>query len=198
MLTAWRVKSWVEPLLYRVILLRHRNGSVHQILGFATFTAEIFDRVIQEKTPAFLQVSAKYLFLDGSTHPASLPNMLIAYNSMTNLFVLSSRPKFMPSLAALQGVRCLCLSVEALLNATNTLLCTITHLELRTARDFGTPALVSPLALTPRLTHVAFHGALPSIMLLRALCADARLQCIVLFLSARDIANFRPLTTEFL
>ncbi|KAF7358463.1 hypothetical protein MVEN_00896800 [Mycena venus] len=193
MLIAWRVKSWVEPLLYRVILLRHRLGSIHQILGFPTFTAEILDRVIQDKTPAFLQESARHLFLDGSSHPSSLATVLTACNGVTNLFVLSSRPKFLPSLAALRCVRHLFINVEALVNAPNTLLRSVTHLELR---DLDTPALVPILALTPLLTHVAFHGAPPSATLLRALCADTRLQCIVFFLSAQGMVDIRSLATD--
>ncbi|KAJ6531367.1 hypothetical protein DFH09DRAFT_1326527 [Mycena vulgaris] len=146
MLIAWRVKFWL--------------GSIHQILGFPTFTAGILDRVILDKTPAFLQESARHLFLDGSSLPSSLATVLTACNNVTNLFRL-------------------CISVEALLNAPNTLLRTVTHLELLRTYNSDTRDLRAPLGLIPHLTHIAFHGALPSAILLGALCADTRLQCII-------------------
>jgi hypothetical protein len=102
----------------------------------------------------------------------------------------------MPSLAALQCVRCLCIGVEALPNALNSVLRTVTHLELLWVHVIDTRDLTSPLTLIPHLTHVAFHGALPSAILLGALSADTRLQCIVFFVSAREVVNIRSLAAD--
>ncbi|KAJ7908375.1 hypothetical protein B0H13DRAFT_2331471 [Mycena leptocephala] len=87
----------------------------------------------------------------------------------------------MPSLAALRDLRRLCIGAEALRDAPNTLLHKVTHLELLRTYNSNTRDLMAPLGIIPHLTHVAFHGALPNTVLLRALCADARLQCIVFF-----------------
>lgn len=102
----------------------------------------------------------------------------------------------MPSLAALRDVRRLCIGAEALLDAPNTLLHKVTHLELLRTYNSNTRDLMAPLGIIPHLTHIAFHGALPNTVLLRALCADARLQCIVFFRSAPEVVNIRSLATD--
>ncbi|KAJ7906692.1 hypothetical protein B0H13DRAFT_2662708 [Mycena leptocephala] len=62
MLIAWRVKDWVEPLLYRVILLD--SGAVSKDMqGFPTLTPEILRRVIASRPPEFVQSVVKHLFL---------------------------------------------------------------------------------------------------------------------------------------
>ncbi|KAJ7856774.1 hypothetical protein B0H13DRAFT_1902497 [Mycena leptocephala] len=88
MLIAWRIREWVEPLLYRVVLV----GSLkpHIISGFPVFTADILLRVIASKPPGFLQNAVRHLFFDGEageqSEQSEVEAILAACNRVTNLY----------------------------------------------------------------------------------------------------------------
>ncbi|KAJ6538146.1 hypothetical protein B0H19DRAFT_1374689 [Mycena capillaripes] len=79
MLVAWRIKYWIEPLLYRTIIF-----NIEPISGFPVCNLEIFDRIVRTKPASFLRdsahsVIARRLNVDDISH------ILISCPSIDNL-----------------------------------------------------------------------------------------------------------------
>ncbi|KAJ7321089.1 hypothetical protein DFH08DRAFT_889920 [Mycena albidolilacea] len=83
MLVAKRVKDWVEPLLYRVlvIFIYYRQ----EMRGFPVITPEILQRVVATQPPQFLQNHVKHLFLK-DLRSSELETILAACSGVTNLY----------------------------------------------------------------------------------------------------------------
>ncbi|KAJ7868503.1 hypothetical protein B0H13DRAFT_2558641 [Mycena leptocephala] len=175
MLIAWRIKEWVEPLLYRVVLV----GSLkpHIISGFPVFTVDILLRVIESKPPGFLQNAVRHLFFDGEageqSEQSEVEAILAACNRVKNLY---DNFQFIVNVHAIQPLRRLALPLE-------------TFLE-RCRRDPSTACLLfsededvcTRLALIPHLTHISFYSApFENTVFYAALHADTRLHCFVFF-----------------
>ncbi|KAJ6571127.1 hypothetical protein B0H19DRAFT_1255125 [Mycena capillaripes] len=85
MLVAARVKQWVEPFLYRVVLINSPPGQ--QVLGFHNCSTAIFTQAIQKKPPAFFRDSVKSLFPEMYASFADVGPILAACGDIANQFM---------------------------------------------------------------------------------------------------------------
>ncbi|KAJ7868505.1 hypothetical protein B0H13DRAFT_1573477, partial [Mycena leptocephala] len=159
MLIAWRVKEWVEPLLYRVILLSSSLKS-REISGFPVFTADILLRVIASKPPGFLQNAVRNMLLDYEAgRPSDVDAILTACNCVTNLFQSSTNVR------ALQHLQRLAISWDeafldySVVDNPSSFLNNLTHLELRDGDWYreSVDHVCAQVALIPSLTHISFN-----------------------------------------
>ncbi|KAJ6529828.1 hypothetical protein B0H19DRAFT_529967 [Mycena capillaripes] len=223
MLTAWRVKNWyemlpiilhgiygqlhkVEPLLYRVVLLC--DSQARQISGFPVCTAEILRQVIAHKPPGFLNMAVKHLRVHASVGQSEVEAILIACDCVTNLYVYFPSGRLLAALSTFRCLRRLVIEVEELLalsaidNASA--LATVTHLQLlathnrfNSTEDPDAHGLTASLALIPHLTHISFVSVPPRNGFYVTLCANARIQCIVCFITTgEDPEDARTLADE--
>ncbi|KAJ7458609.1 hypothetical protein FB451DRAFT_1273588 [Mycena latifolia] len=149
MLVAWRVKDWLEPLLYRVICV---SDSLPRD-GFPHFTLDILQSAINRKPASFFHHAVRHLYLEDPCDAAQLCTILAACTGVTDLFAevpgaASAAPAFgalpLRHLAAIIGG----------LDFTHALFRHITHL---TMLELGGPAAGwEGLADLPHLTHVAY------------------------------------------
>ncbi|KAJ7921925.1 hypothetical protein B0H13DRAFT_140548 [Mycena leptocephala] len=93
MLVAARVKAWIEPLLYRIVLCRTSRLRQIKFVGFpaSTITVETLLRLAATTgSPSVIQNSIRHLFLDGflDGFPVSdrVDAILTACSGVTNLF----------------------------------------------------------------------------------------------------------------
>ncbi|KAJ6535598.1 hypothetical protein B0H19DRAFT_1183802 [Mycena capillaripes] len=204
MVVAWRVNHWVEPLLYRVVLLCPTLRG--QILDFPVITAEILLRVIAQKPANFLGGSVRHLCIDyaySASPSRGLTGILTACTGVTNLFAHFVASSHVPALDSLRCVRRLAIDLKALLqptpiDLTTSLFRTVTHLELLDLADIEEGHRIGArLALVPYLTHIAIDSTLHHIVSHVELCEDTRLQCIVFLGSHRAVMNNRsPLVDD--
>ncbi|KAJ7687616.1 hypothetical protein B0H17DRAFT_1203508 [Mycena rosella] len=89
---AWRVKDWVEPLLYRVICI----SDTLPMDGFCHFTVDIVYRAITRKPASFFHHAIRNLFLEDprGTRPADyiakMHSILAVCTGISDLFADSS------------------------------------------------------------------------------------------------------------
>ncbi|KAJ6550165.1 hypothetical protein B0H19DRAFT_186779 [Mycena capillaripes] len=218
-LIAWRVKNWVEPLLYRTLWLATgpRLPRAGQRRGFPVVPAPILLKAITNKPPAFLASAVKSLFIShiGDIDPSTIEYFLTACTGVTNLCTRRPLEPHLRALGDMTRLHRLAVDVTNLFSShatdfTHPLFRNLTHLELLDfpARPDASDALCAGLSLIPNLTHVAFSGALlcytlePSSMqpLLNTTCTQ--LQCIVCLSpyayldNADEMEGVRPLSTD--
>ncbi|KAJ6478998.1 hypothetical protein C8R45DRAFT_1216355 [Mycena sanguinolenta] len=175
-LVAARVKEWVEPLLYQVIMLWPVD---RELLGFPSFTVEILLRVIAAKSPHFLRNSVQHIYLFQQMGQGELKTVCAACSRVVNLVHITAFSS--PVLCGLHHLRKLGISREHFLELCRTDGCSpvldnLTHLELY-ARPFDdiTPCL----PLLHSLTHISLNRGPQREPLQTALCASTQLRCIV-------------------
>ncbi|KAJ7914453.1 hypothetical protein B0H13DRAFT_2002713, partial [Mycena leptocephala] len=203
MLIAWRVKEWVEPLLYRVVLLSSSLKS-RKISGFPVFTADILLRVIASKPPGFLQNAVRNLLLDYQAgQPSDVDAIFMACNRVTNL-VQSFAPTI--NVRALQHLQRLAIGwYQTFLDHSpvdnpSSFLNNLTHLEL--LDGFWDPEFVdhlcAQLALIPSLTHISFNEVPhENTTFYTALVENVRLRCFVfLSVSLGYVDDAQPLLED--
>ncbi|KAJ7662813.1 hypothetical protein DFH06DRAFT_358135 [Mycena polygramma] len=190
MLVACRVKQWVEPLLYRIVM----RCPALKMPDFPIFTAKTMLEKLENKPHDFFERSVKQLFIDCQMDPSETIPILAPCRNATNLFanfeVLSAH---FPVLHTFHFVRFLAVEIKALIRSApidliHTLFQNVTHLELldRDDMDFGEwRQLGKRLCLVPNLTHVAFNWTLHRRVSQPELCADKRLLCVA-FLSTQQ------------
>ncbi|KAJ7900779.1 hypothetical protein B0H13DRAFT_1883404 [Mycena leptocephala] len=196
MLVAWRIKEWLHPLSYRVLLFC-LSPPIH---GFPVLPPGRILRDIVQKPSGFLTHAVRHLFLEYIS-PSHIEPVLCACARATTVFTRTClRPRHLRALAAMDCLRRLTMPLETLLpqggpaEKKNDVVDTayvfrnLTHLELLDDRRRPVPeapalaiALYARLGRMPRLTHIAFHPGPNNVnpALDAALSADARLQCIV-------------------
>ncbi|KAJ6550054.1 hypothetical protein B0H19DRAFT_1264917 [Mycena capillaripes] len=182
--TAWRVKNWVEPLLYRVVFLS-KGSSQRPVPGFPSIPVDILLDVIAKKPPSFFASATKYLFLHDGTEnlqPSTVAAIVAACPRVTDLSGHFSSSKVLCELGGLQCLRRLALHPDLLFapsgDFAHPFLRNITHLELFTT--FCRPAdLCAGVALIPHLTHVSFNNIFQVAEVQAMLREDVRLRCIV-------------------
>ncbi|KAJ7140386.1 hypothetical protein C8R46DRAFT_1320283 [Mycena filopes] len=101
MLVAWRVRDWVEPLLYRVLFLAsdlsgHSGAPI--LGGFPVLSVERFlCRIATPSRPGFnVPQAVRHMFIHAAeeVHPDLLATILTACTRTTNLFAhLGSHPE---------------------------------------------------------------------------------------------------------
>ncbi|KAJ7880868.1 hypothetical protein B0H13DRAFT_2345410 [Mycena leptocephala] len=129
-LVAARVKAWVEPILYRIVVC-----SKIKFVGFpvSTLTADTLLRLATTTVPhKVLQNSIQNLFLNGFPVSARVDAILTACSPMTNLF---AHFKAAPALSAIHCLSRLTIDATALmepsaLTVPHPMFRTLTHLDL--------------------------------------------------------------------
>ncbi|KAJ6550154.1 hypothetical protein B0H19DRAFT_1265014 [Mycena capillaripes] len=199
MLIATRVKEWVEPLLYPVVLVSS-NMKSPPVCGFPLFTPRLLLRAIAAKPPGFFEKAVKHLFLQAD-QLFEAEAILTACLNVTDLFASSVGVVNMPALWALRDLRRLTVNLGTFLDhhpigCAPSAFRNITHLALLDYRvtSFDPSRL---LALIPHLTHISFNRAPPGARFYAALHAEKRLHYIVLLLRDRlDRANAHQLAHD--
>ncbi|KAJ7909979.1 hypothetical protein B0H13DRAFT_618153 [Mycena leptocephala] len=184
---AWRVKHWVEPLLYRVIFLS--SIVIHNMHGFPVAPLDIWLEAISKKSASFVESSVSHIFLDSDSADGTELSVLdvILAPRVKNLFCFdASAPRYLPVLDRLQCLSRLTIDVGPLfapdaIDFTAPLFRNLTHLEFLDDGD-GLPSDIGPgLALIPNLTHVAFNSVTDVAALHASVRTNMRLRCIVFF-----------------
>ncbi|KAJ7758921.1 hypothetical protein B0H14DRAFT_2634553 [Mycena olivaceomarginata] len=145
MLVAWRVKEWVQPLLYQTLFF----GSSYRLKGHLAPRAETFASLIQSSTkpPSFF-------------HQNHL--ILSTCSGVENLSIAGIRQRTaLPALSGLALKRLYCnlddlFGSQEKIDFTHGLFVRLTHLDLF---YLGTilPSTLSGLALIPHLSHLSFQ-----------------------------------------
>ncbi|KAJ6533308.1 hypothetical protein DFH09DRAFT_1325811 [Mycena vulgaris] len=195
MLVAWRVNTWVEPLLYRIVFLTDTEGLPH-------FTFENILRLIREKPAGFMQKSVRHLYL-WLQHKADMAVILPACTDVVSLFLVPGGGEFYAALGDMRNVRRLAIEIGDLLmrqhfGFTHPFFHTITHLEAFDDEKLPSSSWAG-LTLAPYLTHFAFRNESETFLDIAAdttLLAWPRLHCLVLLSNLTGITAAGRMTCE--
>ncbi|KAJ7119958.1 hypothetical protein C8R43DRAFT_1035233 [Mycena crocata] len=173
MLVAWRVREWLEPLLYRTITLPRlgmQDGG-EKVNGYPLFNDHTLSTMLMSKPLDFLARSVKNLCLNGISVDIAI-YALSACVGVENLWISSEElEECLPLIAQLPLTRLYC-DVELLfgwrrqIDFTHLMFQRITHLELfdiveedgdDPEDDTHSVEFWADLALIPTLTHLAFN-----------------------------------------
>ncbi|KAJ7833876.1 hypothetical protein B0H14DRAFT_2514769 [Mycena olivaceomarginata] len=199
-LAARRVKEWVEPLLYRVVIVcSYSAAPAWGGCGFPIFTVDVLLRAIATKPAQFLQNSVQHLFLDAPLEPSALEAICEECNKVVNLFdcYTFATVSDLGVFGALSDLRFIALALGDFLRCCNvegtrSLLANITHLELLdTMGNERMENLPVCLPLLPRLTHLALTSISFGVPLQIALRDNKNIQCI-LFLVSDSVVPQKP------
>ncbi|KAJ7119930.1 hypothetical protein C8R43DRAFT_1241712 [Mycena crocata] len=197
MLVAWRMREWLEPLLYRTITLPRlgiQDGE-EKVDGYPLFNDHTLEKMLASKPSEFLGRSVKNLCLNGVSVDIAI-SMLSACVGVKNLWISSEQlEECLPLVAQLPLTRLYC-DVELLfgwrrhIDFTHPMFRRITHLELfdtvddddDTVDDMQVVEFWSGLALLPTLTHLAFNDEdfLPLCPTLLRTCPTLRVLVIMI------------------
>ncbi|KAF7333276.1 hypothetical protein MSAN_02422100 [Mycena sanguinolenta] len=109
MLVARRVKYWIEPLLYRVVLF-HSPSDEHSELGLPAFTQDSLIKMSDAK-----RQHIRHLFLDVLSKDHGLESWILSCTGLTNLFAyLYCTPEKIRLLSGLSGIHYLTIEASAL------------------------------------------------------------------------------------
>ncbi|KAJ7670049.1 hypothetical protein DFH06DRAFT_160167 [Mycena polygramma] len=200
-LVAWRVKIWVEPFLYRTIVVADHRPRLHA--NFAKSGIHI--RAIESGTFTSI-IHARETFVHDTVRQILLSHLAIQEETVVlstcaaveNLWITCTAPASSPHLVARFGdlrLKRLHAAVETLFGPDANLVdfghsffAHITHLEI-----FDLPSVVDEdvwggLAQIPRLTHLAFNGGgfIPMCRVLLRICPSLRVLCIALLSPPND------------
>ncbi|KAJ6550979.1 hypothetical protein DFH09DRAFT_603549 [Mycena vulgaris] len=161
MLVAWRVNLWVEPLLYRTLVLS-QYGRNQAIQGHPRFHAQTLAHRIESYPDSSFRDSVRNLFtyqMD-TDHEALI---LSACSKIENLWIITDAPGHLYPLIRTFPLKRLHCSLEALFSSiqpdfTLPLFSHITHLEWIDFPSVANPETWSGLALIPNLTHLSFNS----------------------------------------
>ncbi|KAJ7718456.1 hypothetical protein B0H16DRAFT_1609184 [Mycena metata] len=202
---AWRVKIWVEPLLYRSVFIPvpHLPES-YNVKGFPRFTVDQLLWQASTKPPGFIQSAAKYMHLDHEfDYLEELETLLRICSGVHTLALLGDpcldlkglSPDLLPGLRRLSvDWVCLCGRQSALV--AHPLLDNLTHLEILSLEwSSRTKNLFADLAVLPHLTHFALNNlpyySIPSVDALRVgLRGNMQPSHVVLLFTSR--VNYVP------
>ncbi|KAJ7087517.1 hypothetical protein C8R44DRAFT_820247 [Mycena epipterygia] len=153
MLVAWRVKEWVEPLLYHIIALEppDRLPMLPAITTTSLSTA-------MESRPDFFRPAIRHLMREGVYTP-SLEYVLSICSGVVNLWVNDDLTQ---TISVMEPLRLKYLYAKTLpvlhtLTPFHPFFSQITHLELMDALDAWDLEAWSELYLIPQLTHLSFN-----------------------------------------
>ncbi|KAJ6452920.1 hypothetical protein C8R45DRAFT_1193285 [Mycena sanguinolenta] len=184
MLVAHRVKTWVEPLLYRVVVVMSVLPFGEPV-SYPVLSAGLLLDIIRTKPPEFLQNFVQHLFLNTRIKRNELSAVFTACSHVTNLLDYSYGSPRNPTFGQLPHLRRLTLALEDFLACytmehIHSTLGRITHLELFNTWDNRNLArLTRCLRLVPALTHIALRSVAHDVPLQTALCAARNIHCIV-------------------
>ncbi|KAJ7138654.1 hypothetical protein C8R46DRAFT_1234456 [Mycena filopes] len=179
---AWRVKEWIEPLLYEIIGIQFRKN-------FGGLPPRS-PRNLAAKDPVFLHNSVRHLFFDHLAYPApDLDWVLTNCDGITNILTKADLGEQYTCPLRAQ------LSMRHSLDTVLPLFRNVTHLECLETIGDATDAVVVHLPLMPALTHVAFNGS-PTPALAAALLPNAGLQCIVFICTSANLQNWSVIAQD--
>ncbi|KAJ6506755.1 hypothetical protein C8R45DRAFT_1208751 [Mycena sanguinolenta] len=180
-----RVKHWVEPLLYRVLVIS--SSPTRPIYGFPVIPVRTLLPVIEAKPPHFLQHAVKRIFVTGLVRKSQMETILAACSHAFDYYYCMWMLPCAEALAQLHHLHRLTIPLHGLLeclsiDSTHPVLANITHLDLHAIpnEQFTLEELYQSLCLVSKLTHFAvnftvhdrgFHTA--------PLRANTHLECIV-------------------
>ncbi|KAJ7715899.1 hypothetical protein B0H16DRAFT_1558574 [Mycena metata] len=192
LLVAWRVNKWVEPVLYRLVIVSSRTV---RLSDYPVFSHEAISRKINNLE--FLRTSVRHLFVEAHSVQAPIQQIVAACDRLKTL-AYTPHDSFPDLLRDKQCLQRLTISITAFLgcfppeNESDPQLHSLTHLELLdTHWDDAEepPDLSTHLALIPNLTHLALNGMHDSASWNNTFRADSRLRCIVFFVDDADPAH---------
>ncbi|KAJ7158156.1 hypothetical protein C8R46DRAFT_410651 [Mycena filopes] len=165
MLVAWRVRSWVEPLLYRLLCVTTHNGR----RGFPIIPVEVLLQALDSRSPLMASVECVFFHRIPSRYSpsATLNALLAACPRITNLSSLVGFGASLKAVESLQNLRRLAINVRELfypgsVDFAHPLFRNITHLELfDVLGEEGAQAASSEygaMVNIPNLSHIAFNG----------------------------------------
>ncbi|KAJ6459145.1 hypothetical protein C8R47DRAFT_1162453 [Mycena vitilis] len=198
---AWRVKKWIQPLLYRIVLLTsHWTSHQAEMSGFPIVPiGTMVDAVCEQSTP-FLDSAVHHLFFDYAREehlPISTMNIILTRcRHVARLFTFDT-----PDLEHLNSLHCLRrLTLDTSSGFphvtgafTQPLFRNVTHLELLNDWDGGDSDASSrfwtDVGLLPHLTHLAFNSLMESPTFHPGLRANTRLQCFAFLHRSANILD---------
>ncbi|KAJ7739333.1 hypothetical protein B0H16DRAFT_64144 [Mycena metata] len=196
MLTAWRVKNWVEPILWKVVFMTSPAHQVRQIHGFPSMPVESFIHAISTKPLSFFSTSVRHLFLQSYLEVPTVAFIFAACDRLTHLYYTPfdrDAPAHLMALDSLHHLQQLTFFIMDLfpreIDFMRPMFRNLTHLEMLDTPNY---LRLERLALPPRLTHIAFHpGSVTQYTtVLTWLRSDTQLVCI-LFLLGGPISRSR-------
>ncbi|KAJ7164322.1 hypothetical protein C8R46DRAFT_1099260 [Mycena filopes] len=201
LLVAWRVKTWVEPILYRIILTAPKG---FPLMGFPVIPHETLLEKMNNPESLEFHSSVRNLFIEPSLSVPTRTALVKFLSTCTRVTVLGySDPTPVPIPNLLADKHCLqrlTINIDVFLDSSPDLpLPSLTHLELldtdwSSEGDPPPAALWTRLALIPNLTHLAVNGPDYDLFLSDMPFTDSRLRCIVFFCD--DIELLESLTGD--
>ncbi|KAJ6482302.1 hypothetical protein C8R47DRAFT_581343 [Mycena vitilis] len=162
MLVAWRVKTWVEPILYRTVVVFDDGTDRPSPLAIETSALR---SLIRTKPPSFFGNLVRALHFDArSLNKTDEADILSACSNIENLYLAAQSWQTMVSTMGMPLKRLHC-TLHALfgtgaIDFTRRIFASLTHLEIPTnswmSQKRIDPEEWSGLASVPYLTHLAF------------------------------------------
>ncbi|KAJ7616529.1 hypothetical protein FB45DRAFT_1063957 [Roridomyces roridus] len=158
MRVAWRVKEWVEPLLYRVILLSGHPRGLRRSRTYPHEDDEGFTRTLSI-SPEILRTCVRHLCVNDS--PRLVDQLLASCTSVTDYWGFSPCAANLGSLPQLTrlSTQLALVFLPHPIDFTHSLFSRITHLQVFDPLIPRDLAIWCGLGSLPQLTHLAFsHG----------------------------------------
>ncbi|KAJ6535230.1 hypothetical protein DFH09DRAFT_1284033 [Mycena vulgaris] len=161
MRVAWRVKHWVEPLLYRTLVIATNN-----IEEIPRFGMETFDRIARTKPASLLRDSVRNLIV-GFVGVEQIKLILATCTGLENIWIAATGSSTTPLLPAVEGISLrhlycdfeqLSRFVIAFESFAQPFFSHLTHLELFNGLNDADedPAAWHGIVGLPHLTHLSF------------------------------------------
>jgi len=159
MLVAWRVKEWVEPLLYRTIIISPSNSTRHPIEGYPIFTTQTLLALLLSKPASFFHDSVRHLLLH-AVEDDFVKFILSVCTGVENLWAPNASVALVDLSLTPFPLSQLYTNFVPLFNEvphTSLIFARLTHLELIGPPPDEGVDVSSKLSLLPRLTHLSFN-----------------------------------------
>ncbi|KAK7039936.1 hypothetical protein R3P38DRAFT_2696078 [Favolaschia claudopus] len=204
MLTAWRVKLWLEPFLYRVVIDPELVDEVET--AYADYPY-IPDQTLLQKLRIYSSSSVglyvRHILWDLSAQNSD--DLLVALSlcvNVTDLFILGDpNTMLLPAINRLRNLSHLAIHVKSLctsrsIDFASQTFSRLTHLELLgcDSDDFPDHDILVGLGAVPNLTHISFNVVYDAAAVHEQIRTHSNLQCIVFFEVGR--AKHRPLSDD--
>ncbi|KAJ7643434.1 hypothetical protein DFH06DRAFT_1213212 [Mycena polygramma] len=166
MLVAARVRIWLQPLLYRTIVVRAMNIQNNTPDGHPIFYEATFLEIMVSKPTAFKETLRHLFILSGRIQDAE--RILSLCGSVDNLWIscdsYTHEPRVSVSLIAQLPLKRLYCNLPDLfarqIDLTHSVFSRITHLELFNLVRIKDPQILYDLALVPHLTHLSMKNTM--------------------------------------
>ncbi|KAK7030212.1 hypothetical protein R3P38DRAFT_898542 [Favolaschia claudopus] len=197
MLTAWRVKHWVEPFLYRVVLSTKRK---HETSSYVPFNILLQKIKMTSENVDIVGLSVRYIFTESRGQDVDdLVTALLICPRLVDLYILGllgdANPALLPGLMTLHNLQRLTIDLKSVfvnqdIDFKSPVFHHLTHLELLGCDSDDYPEALAGLDAVPHLTHIAFNLVEKSAIVHDLIRGYTRLRCIIFM----DIgqSNIRP------